>query len=79
VYSPVADEIYLAWYGASTSIDAYSTTTLQKLRDIAPSGGLFSWNGNGAFGSGRMRVSRDGSLVFATTAASSVVVYPTGH
>jgi hypothetical protein len=52
VYSPVADELYLAWYGSNTSIDVYSATTLQKLRDIAPTPGLFSWTGNHAFGNG---------------------------
>jgi hypothetical protein len=78
VYSPVADELYLAWYGAKTSIDVYSATSLQKLRDIAPTPGLFSWNGNSAFQNGRMRISRDGSLLFATTGTSGVVIYPTG-
>jgi hypothetical protein len=77
VYSPVADELYLAWYGGSTSIDVYSATTFTKLRDIEPTPGLFEWNGNYAFVSGRLRISRDGSLIFATS-GDSVLVYPTG-
>jgi hypothetical protein len=76
VYSPVADEMYLAWYGSSVSIDAYNTTTLEKVRTITPTLGLFSWNGNGAFSNGRMRISRDGTLVFATTGTNGVVIYP---
>ncbi len=79
VYSPVADELYLAWYGANTSIDVYSATTLQKLRDIAPTPGLFSWTGNHAFDNGRMRISRDGSLLFATTSNSGLVIHLTGR
>ena len=79
VYSPVADELYLAWYGANTSIDVYSATTLQKLRDIAPTPGLFSNTGNHAFANGRMRVSRDGSLLFATTGSSGLVIHLTGR
>lgn len=77
VYSPVADEVYLAWYGASASIDVYSASTFTKLHDVAPVPNLFTSNGNHAFVSGRIRISRDGSLVFATS-DDSVVVYPTG-
>lgn len=79
IYSPVADELYLAWYGSNISIDVYSTTTLQKLRNIAPSPGLFSWTGNNAFNNGRMRISRDGTLLFATTGSSGLGIYLTGQ
>lgn len=77
-YNPVADELYLAWYGSNTSIDVYNTTTLQKVRDIAPTPGLFSWTGNWAFDNGRMRVSPDGKLLFATTGSSGLGIYLTG-
>ncbi|NOJ92156.1 hypothetical protein HMI51_04240 [Corallococcus coralloides] len=81
VYSPIADEFYLAWYSyndRAPSIDVYSATTLKKQRDIEPGTWLFDWNGNYAFGNGRMRVSRDGRLLFATSGSDRVVIYPTG-
>lgn len=84
-YSPVRDELYLAWGGAATSIDVYSTTTLRKLRDIAPLPGMFFWAGNTfdpsfnhAYNNGRLRVSRDGTLIFATAPPATVLVYSTG-
>lgn len=77
-YSPVADELYLAWAGASTSIDVYSTTTLQKLRDLEPAPGLFSGASGRAFVEGRMRVSRDGALLFVTM-GNNVTAYLTGR
>lgn len=84
-YSPVRDELYLAWSGAATSIDVYSTTTLRKLRDIAPLPGLFFWDSSGsaaaanhAYSNGRLRISRDGTLIFATAPPVTVLVYPTG-
>lgn len=85
VYSPVGDELYLAWAGATTSISVYDTRTLHKLRDLAPLPGLFFWSGepanpfvNHAFNNGRLRISRDGTLIFATIPPSGVAVYPTG-
>jgi WD40 repeat protein len=87
VYSPVDDEIYLAWADAPTSLDAYSSRTLEKLRDIAPIGGMFYWSGNNdpigpsaghAFNNGRLRISRDGTQIFATLPPSSIAVYSTG-
>ncbi|RYZ36906.1 MAG: WD40 repeat domain-containing protein [Myxococcaceae bacterium] len=77
VYSPVADELYLAWTGSRASIDVYSTKTLRKLRDIEPGPGLFPDFSGSAFGTGRMRVSRDGAWLFATTGTDGVVIYPT--
>lgn len=67
VYSPVVDEIYLAWRNASVSIDAYSTITFDQVRTIEPTPGLFSWYGSNAFVGGRLRISRDGTLLFVTT------------
>ncbi|WP_120583999.1 MULTISPECIES: YncE family protein [Corallococcus] len=77
VYSPVSDELYLAWTGAKTSIDVYSTKTLRKLRDIELKPGLFQDFSDHAFSGGRMRVSRDGAWLFATTGTDGVVIYPT--
>jgi hypothetical protein len=81
-YSPVSDELYLAWGGATTSLDVYSATTLRKLRDIAPLPGLFFWPiDNGApttFNNGRLKLSRDGTLIFATAPPATVLVYSTG-
>lgn len=78
VYSPVADELYLAWMGADVSLDVYDMETLERVRTIEPEPGMFSWTGNGGFGSGRMRVSRDGKLLFASTGGGVIKVYPTG-
>jgi hypothetical protein len=78
VYSPVADELYLAWMGADVSLDVYDMETLERVRTIEPEPGMFSWTGNGGFGSGRMRVSRDGRLLFASTGNGAIKVYPTG-
>ena len=74
-------------FQTSTAFDVYSARTLQKLRDIAPIGGLFYWSGNSnvfaspmygqAFNNGRLRVSRDGNWIFATLPPSSVAVYST--
>lgn len=77
VYSPVADEVYFAWYDADVSIDAYSTETLEPVRTIAAEPGKFDWTGNHAFDNGRLRISRDGTLLFATT-ATGIAFYPTG-
>jgi hypothetical protein len=77
VYSPVGDELYLAWTGKTRSIDVYSATTLRKLRDIAPLHGLFSDVHGRALQDGRIKLSRDGTLVFATH-SGGVLVYPTG-
>jgi hypothetical protein len=77
VYSPVADEIYLAWTGQPGSIDVFSTKTFQRLRQIEPRSGLFTWNSNRAFVDGRVRISPDGKFLFVTT-GTRVVVYPTG-
>lgn len=73
-YSATTDEIYVAWSGAAVSIDAWSSATLDKLRDIVPAPGLFP---DAVFGPGPLRASHDGRLVFAITSAG-VGVYRTG-
>lgn len=87
IYSPVSDELYLAWAGAETSIDVIDTRTFRRLRELAPIPGLFFWAGssggagpsyNTPFHNGRLRISRDGALLFATTPPAGVVVYATG-
>jgi hypothetical protein len=77
VYSPVTDELYVAWSDSSASVDVYSSATLKKVRDIDATPGLFSWNGNHAFGDGRLRISRDGAMLLVTH-GDSLVLYHTG-
>lgn len=76
VYSPVDDVLYVAFAGTSGSgsIEAFDTNTLLPLYVLDDSPGL-SWSGNGAYGPGRLRISRDGSLLLAIT-AGGVNVYP---
>lgn len=76
-YSPIRDEIYVAWESSGRSLDVYSSATLHRLRDIAPIPGLFGDSGNHAFQSGRLRVSRDGTRILAST-AGGIAIYPTG-
>jgi hypothetical protein len=85
VYSPVRDELYLAWAGATTSIDVIDTKTFRRLRELAPIPGMFFWAGGSAgpasntpFHNGRLRISRDGTLLFATTPPAGVAIYETG-
>lgn len=73
-YSPVTDELYIAWSGGGASIEVYSSTSFDKLRDLAPEPGLFPGNA----WTGRLEVSRDGRMVFAITSAG-VAIYPTGR
>jgi hypothetical protein len=77
VYSPIRDEIYVAWKSNSRSLDVYSPTTLRKLRDVAPIPGLFMDFDRRAFEAGRLRVSRDGTLLLAST-TGGVAIYPAG-
>jgi len=76
-YSPTRDELYVAWKSTSRSLDVYSSTTLRKLRDIAPIPRLFGDIQGRAFVSGRLRVSRDGTRILAST-AGGIAIYPTG-
>jgi hypothetical protein len=76
-YSPIRDEIYVAWKSKGRSLDVYSSTTLRKLRDIAPIPQLFGDPEQQAFQFGRLRVSRDGTRILATT-SGGIAIYPTG-
>jgi hypothetical protein len=57
-------------------IDAYNTNTLTEAATIDSSAG-FSWTGNGAFVNGRLKVSSDGALLFATV-PNGVNIYTVG-
>jgi hypothetical protein len=64
VYSPVADAVFFAWAGSS-EVRAYHTVTLQELGRYDFGSG-FQSPGNQAFIQGRLKISRDGSLLFCT-------------
>ena len=75
-YSPVADVVYFAWADRDRThpaIDVYDTTTLTKIATV-DAGTPFDWVGNKAFAHGRLKVSEDGSLLFATV-GGGVKVY----
>jgi Tol biopolymer transport system component len=63
-YSPVSDTVYFAWAGSS-EVRAYDSKTLAQLAAF-DLGYAFHSNGNFAYTQGRMKTSRDGSLLFAT-------------
>ncbi len=76
VYSPSGDALYVAWWsysGDSTQIRKYSTSTFQLL-DTYETGQTFPWIGNDALSSGRMKISADGDLLFATAGNGVVMV-----
>jgi hypothetical protein len=79
VYSPTSDEIFVAWTyptpGAG-AIEAYDSDSLDLLY-VVETNRPFEANGNVAFVSGRLRTSRNGSLLFATV-AGGVAVYAVG-
>jgi len=64
VYHPYKDIVFFAWAGTS-EIRAIDTTTFATLAayDV---GYTFTNTGNWAFTQGRLRISRDGSLLFVT-------------
>lgn len=64
VYHPVEDTVYFAWAG-STEVRAFDTTTFVQTAayDFQHT---FVHPGNWAFTQGRLRISRDGSLLFGT-------------
>lgn len=64
VYHPVENTVYFAWAG-STQVRAHDTSTFAETAayDFEHS---FVHPGNWAFTQGRLRISRDGSLLFAT-------------
>ena len=71
-YSPVADRLYASW--ANGGIEAIDTTTLSSVVTLDSNPGL-DWAGNGAFVSGRLRISGDGRLLLATV-SGGVKLYP---
>jgi hypothetical protein len=76
VYSPNSDVVYFSWYNwnhASDEIRAYSTSTFQLLNTWHV-GGTFDWVGNGALNEGRLKISPDGSLLFATVDGGVAIV-----
>ena len=64
VYHPVEPLVYFAWAG-TTQVRAHDTATFAQTAayDFEHN---FAWPGNFAFREGRLRISRDGSLLFAT-------------
>lgn len=64
VYSPSGDVIYVAWSGTTTVL-AFNTNTFYPMGSI-DFGNYFDWPGNRAFVEGRLKMSDDGSLLFAT-------------
>jgi hypothetical protein len=72
VYSPTEDVFYASWYRLnenSRDVLAFSATTLQQVGSFDAYGvaaGRFNWHGGLALQEGRLRISQDGSLLFAT-------------
>ena len=64
VYHPVENTVYFAWSG-TMQIRAFDTVSFAQTAayDFEHT---FSWTGNSAFTQGRLKTSRDGSLLFAT-------------
>jgi len=63
-YNPHSDVVYFAWAGSS-EVRAYDTESYLQLASFDV-GYTFQGTGNAAFGQGRTKVSRDGSLLFVT-------------
>lgn len=64
VYSPTQDLVFFAWAG-STEIRAYHTRSWERFASLDFQQG-FGSTGNHAFTQGRLRMSDDGRLLFAT-------------
>ncbi len=64
VYHPVYDLVYFAWAG-STQVRAFETTSFTQV-DAYDFEHTFAHMGNTAFTQGRLKISGDGSLLFAT-------------
>lgn len=67
-YSPTSDVVYVAWQDTDDShavIEAYSTRTLEKVATI-DDGAAFTRRNPWAFVEGRLRISADGAMLFAT-------------
>ena len=63
-YHPAADIVYFAWAGTS-EVRAFDTKTFAEITTF-DFGYTFQNTGNNAFGQGRLKVSQDGTLLFAT-------------
>lgn len=78
VYSPNSDIVYFAWADwkhQHAAIDAWDTKTFERVSVIDPVAG-YGWTGNGTLVDGRLEISRDGEVLFAT-AAGGIKVYGT--
>ena len=64
VYHPADNVVFFAWAG-TTEVRAYDTTTLTQVGSYDFQHG-FALPGNWAFTQGRLRISRDGTLLFST-------------
>jgi hypothetical protein len=64
VYHPVKDVVYFPWT-TTTEVRAFNTNTFAQVA-AHNFEDTFTGNGNHAFQQGRMKMSRDGSLLFAT-------------
>jgi hypothetical protein len=64
VYSPLEDIVYFAW-ATTTEVRAFDTNTFEQIAayDFEHE---FKHTGNQAFDQGRLRISKDGTLLFAT-------------
>ena len=63
-YHPTSDIVYFAWTG-TTEVRAFDTKTLSQIASF-DAGDTFVHTDNNAFTQGRLKLSRDGSLLFAT-------------
>jgi hypothetical protein len=77
-YSPVSDVLYASFasFSGSGSIEAIDSRSFETLYTVDSDVDL-SWGGNGAFGSGRLRISADGKRLFATV-PGGVEIYVVG-
>ena len=77
-YSPTSDIVYFAWADwkyQHAAIDAWDTNTFTRVSVIDPTW-RYGFTGNGTLVSGRLKISRDGEVLFAT-APDGVRVYGT--
>ncbi|MDF3032035.1 MAG: hypothetical protein K0R03_2593 [Moraxellaceae bacterium] len=63
-YHPTRDLVYFPWAGTNT-VQVYDSTTLTRVTEYDFEN-AFTSNGNRAFVNGRLRLSRNGSLLFAS-------------
>jgi len=63
-YNPITSALYLSLADKSI-VRAYDTTSFVRLADY-DFGKIFQWNGNGNFSDGRLRIAKDGSILYAS-------------